>query len=118
MCIKVFLVCFNTAIYASTCSCSDCIWPTLQPLPRHCLSRASVLAETSSRASLLGERNCLLNRKRKGKGVPGSKFKNKPVNMWMHECVCLSKADQERTPTAIERAGLISSGGSLFARYY
>ena len=70
------------------------------------------LAHVSSRASALAERNSLFNftdrSKRKGTGL-GSKPKKK-MNHWLHEVICLSKTDCEKTPTAMERASLISSG--------
>ena len=78
-------------------------------------SRLRTDFEASSSRAALVERNCLFNfsssdRKRKGKGVPGSRSKKKTTNMWVHECICLSRTNQDKTPTAMERAALISSG--------
>ena len=39
--------------------------------------------------------------------------------MWTHDFVCLGKADQQKTPTDMERSKLVSAGklGSSCAKY-
>ena len=73
----------------------------------------SSIADMSSRASALAERNCLFNFTGRSKRKGGTNFTSKSkkkVNMWVHEVICLAKTDRDKTPTAMETASLISSG--------
>ena len=65
-------------------------------------------AERGLTASALAERDSLFNIK--GKSAGGVGRKKRKFTSWVHEFVCLAKTDQDKTPTAMERAGLISSG--------
>ena len=45
-----------------------------------------------------------------GKVSGNQKSNKKRVAMWTHDFVCLAKADQMKTPMAVERSKLISAG--------
>lgn len=69
---------------------------------------------TSSCIAALAERNCLFNFTDRGKrGAGGSssrKAKKKHLDVWPHDFICLARADQEKSPTAMERGTLITAG--------
>ena len=71
-------------------------------------------AATSSRIAALAERNCLFyftDRAKSGAGGSSSrKAKKKRLDVWAHDFICLARADQEKSPTAMERGTLITAG--------
>ena len=83
--------------------------------PEHFGHSARSLPFSGSReSSALAERSLLFNfggKRKLGSGFTSSKKKKKvAVTFWNHEFVCLSDTEQDRTPTASERANLIASG--------
>ena len=87
--------------------------PRANPGPPSTSSRFTT--PLSSRPSVLAERNFLFNyggggKRNVGKVNGNRKSKKKRLTMWTHDFVCLARADQKKTPTAVERSKLISAG--------
>ena len=91
-------------------SSSDSRGTRTNPGPSSTSSRLTT--PLSSRSSILAERNFLFNYggKRNVGKVIGNRKSKKRVAMWTHDFVCLVKANQMKTPTAVERSKLISAG--------
>lgn len=80
---------------------------------QHPARRSLYAGHGSGSRSIVAERNLLFNFGGKRKlGITSTSNKKKKVALtfWNHEFVCLSDTEQDRTPTAQERASLIASG--------
>ena len=76
-------------------------------------SARSFSSRTGSRErSALAERSLLFNfgGKKRPSSSGEANRKKKRLVLWTHEFVCLSDTDQDRTPTASERARLLAAG--------
>ena len=77
------------------------------------LGCSSLMGGGERESNVLCERSLLFNFARKRSAVSGgesNKKRKKQVSLWRHKFVCLSETDQDKTPTAYERALLIAAG--------
>ena len=106
----------NTADPCTSASVSDRSEPArnrVQPPSSSSALSSRPPIPPSSRIAALAERNALFNFTERGKrSAKGSarKSKKKRLELWTRDFICLAKVDQEKCPTATERATLITAG--------